>query len=392
MRHRPGEEALFIIFSIHGACMNHTFTSFNDVRPEVASFESYEPGLSIAEIAERYGLSRVIKMASNENPLGVSPKVQKVLEKNIGQAFRYPQSGNPRLVKALAAFYGVDAGRIFVGNGSDEIIDLLFRVRAIPGVHNAVAHRPCFGLYPTQAKMAGVELRQAPLKSDFSFNFHGILELVDENTTLVIITSPDNPSGQAASASEIAALAKALPPACLLVVDEAYIEFADPGHSPLALIDELPNMAIMRTFSKVYGLAGMRIGYAILPPAIADYMWRVRLPFSLNILAEEAAIAALEDTEFRERTIALVRRGRRLLTKELQAMGCEVIPSMSNFLMFRTLEGSADVKKLHSDLLRRGIIIRALKSYHLPHWLRVSVGTDEENDIFLRYVREILGA
>ena len=372
--------------------MNLPFTSFNDVRPEVASFESYEPGLSIAEIAERYGLSRVIKMASNENPLGVSPRVREVLEKSIGQAFRYPQSGNPRLVKALAAFYGVDAGRIFVGNGSDEIIDLLFRVRAIPGVHNAVVFRPCFGLYPTQAKMAGVELRQAPLKPDFSFDFPGLLKLVDENTTLVIVTSPDNPSGRAASADELAALAKALPPACLLVVDEAYIEFAGPEHSLLPRLGELPNVALMRTFSKVYGLAGMRIGYAILPPAIADYMWRVRLPFSLNILAEEASLAALEDAEFRERTIALVQRGRKELTEGLRSMGCEVLPSMSNFLMFRTPEGSAGVKKLHGELLRRGIIIRALGGYHLPDWLRVSIGTDEENELFLRHVREILGA
>ena len=266
------------------------------------------------------------------------------------------------------------------------------RVRAIPGVHNAVAFRPCFGLYPTQAKMAGVELRQAPLKPDFSFDFPGLLKLVDENTTLVIVTSPDNPSGRAASADELAALAKALPPACLLVVDEAYIEFAGPEHSLLPRLGELPNVALMRTFSKVYGLAGMRIGYAILPPAIADYMWRVRLPFSLNILAEEAALAALEDAGFREDTIALVQRGRRALTDGLRSMGCEVLPSMSNFLMFRTPEGTADVKTLHGELLRRGIIIRALGGYHLPDWLRVSVGTDEENELFLRHVREILGA
>ena len=176
------------------------------------------------------------------------------------------------------------------------------------------------------------------------------------------------------------------------MVDEAYIEFAGPEHSLLPRLGELPNVALMRTFSKVYGLAGMRIGYAILPPAIADYMWRVRLPFSLNILAEEAALAALEDAGFREDTIALVQRGRRALTDGLRSMGCEVLPSMSNFLMFRTPEGTADVKTLHGELLRRGIIIRALGGYHLPDWLRVSVGTDEENELFLRHVREILGA
>lgn len=215
---------------------------------------------------------------------------------------------------------------------------------------------------------------------------------MDENTTLVIVTSPDNPSGRVASVDDLEALARALPPACLLVVDEAYIEFAGPEYSLLSRLDSLPNVALMRTFSKVYALAGLRIGYAILPPAIADYMWRVRLPFSLNILAEEAALAALADADFRERSVELVRRGRVRLTEGLRALGCEVIPGLSNFLMFRLPEGSMSVKTLHEELLKRGVIIRALGGYHLPEWLRVSVGTDEENELFLRLVREILGA
>ena len=366
------------------------FTSCLDVRPEVETFESYEPGLSIAEIAERYGLERVIKMASNENPLGTSPVVRQAILDHAVDVFRYPQSGNPRLVKALADFYHVDPKTVFVGNGSDEVIDLLFRIRAVPGVHNAVAFRPCFGLYPTQARMAGVELRQAPLREDFSFDFDALLALTDENTTLAFVTSPDNPSGRVASLEDLKALSRALPPACLLVVDEAYTEFAGPEHSLLGQLQDLPNVALMRTFSKVYGLAGQRIGYGILPERIADYLWRVRLPFSINILAEEAAMAALRDTDFREKTIALVRRGRDLLTRELRAMGCEVPPSMSNFIMFRPPAGTADAAAIHAGLLRRGIIIRALKSYHLPEWLRVSMGTDEENELFLKYVRELL--
>lgn len=372
--------------------MSSCFTSCCDVRPEVAAFESYEPGLSIAEIAERYGLARVIKMASNENPLGVSPQVRQVIAAKATEAFRYPQSGNPRLVRALAEHCGVEAGRICVGNGSDEIIDLLFRIRCVPGVHNAVAFRPCFGIYPTQARMAGVELRQTPLNPDFSFDFEGLLNLVDENTTLVFVTSPDNPSGRIADVVELEKLARALPPACLLIVDEAYTEFAGPEHSLLSKLGELPNVALIRTFSKVYGLAGLRIGYGILPPALADYMWRVRLPFSLNILAEEAALAALKDTAFREETIALVRRGREQITRELRAMGCEVLPSMSNFVMFRPASGAPGAKTVHGELLRKGIIIRSLGGYHLPDWLRVSMGTDEENTLFLQYMREILGA
>ena len=169
------------------------------------------------------------------------------------------------------------------------------------------------------------------------------------------------------------------------------MEIAGPEHSVMTRLDRLPNVAVMRTFSKVYGLAGLRIGYAVLPPAIADYMWRVRLPFSLNILAEEAALAALADTDFRIRTEELVKRGRAKLTEELTAMGCEVTPSFSNFIMFRLPEGSMDARTLHGELLKRGVIIRALGSYHLPDRLRVSVGTDEENELFLKLVHETLG-
>ena len=369
--------------------MSPAFESFTDVRPEVASFESYEPGLSIAEIAERYGLDRVVKLASNENPFGVSPRVLKVLREKAGEAFRYPQSGNPRLVKALAACYHVDPKRIFIGNGSDEVIDLLFRVRAVPGVHNAIAFKPCFGLYPTQAKMAGVEFRQVPLEPDFTFDFQKLLGIADENTTLAFVTSPDNPSGRAADVAELEKFAASLPPACLLIVDEAYAEFAGEGCSMLPVLDRHPNTVVMRTFSKVYGLAGLRIGYAILPQEIADYLWRVRLPFSLNILAEEAALAALDDAEFRERTIAHVQKERKRISESLAAMGCEVVPSRSNFMMFRPPQGGPDAKEVHSRLLRRGVIIRALRSYGLPQWLRVNVGTEEENSLFLQCIREI---
>lgn len=366
------------------------FTSPDDVRPDVAGFDPYEPGLSIDEIKQRYNLDRVIKLASNENPLGVSPKVQAVLRDKSDLAFRYPQAGNPRLVKALASCHGVDPARIFVGNGSDEVIDLLFRVRSVPGVHNAVAFRPCFGMYPTQARMAGVDLRRAHLKDDFDFDFEALLERVDNKTTLVFITTPDNPSGRLAPTRELLRVARSLPSACLLVLDEAYIDFAGEEHSLLGQLDQLPNVALLRTFSKIYGLAGMRIGYGILPPRLADYMWRVRLPFSLNILAEEAALAALSDTEFRAATLKLVREGRSMLVEKLQALGCTVIPSHANFLMFSPPAGGPDAKTLNAALLQRGIILRSLGGYQLPNWLRLTVGTAEENAWFLTECEAIL--
>ena len=370
--------------------MSMPFTSPDDVRPEVAAFEPYEPGLSIEEIQRRYSLERVVKMASNENPLGASPVVQAVLQDNVEYVYRYPQAGNPRLTAALAGRLGVDPARVFVGNGSDEVIDLLFRVRAVPGVHHAVAFRPRFGLYVTQARLAGVELRRARLAEDFSFDFDSLLERVDANTTLVFVTSPDNPSGRLAPVRDLIRVARALPPACLLVVDEAYIDFAGEEHSLLKHLDEVPNVALLRTFSKVYGLAGLRVGYGILPPRLADYMWRVRLPFSVNVLAEQAAVAALEDDIFREITQRVVAEGRTVLSDGLRALGCTVLPSHANFLMFAPPVGGPDARVLHQTLLERGIIVRALGGYHLPDWLRVSVGMEEENRLFLAECADIL--
>ena len=370
--------------------MSMPFTSPDDVRPEVAAFEPYEPGLSIEEIQRRYSLERVVKMTSNENPLGASPVVQAVLQDNVEYVYRYPQAGNPRLTAALAGRLGVDPARVFVGNGSDEVIDLLFRVRAVPGVHNAVAFWPCFGLYVTQARLAGVELRRARLAEDFSFDFDSLLERVDANTTLVFVTSPDNPSGRLAPVRDLIRVARALPPACLLVVDEAYIDFAGEEHSLLKHLDEVPNVALLRTFSKVYGLAGLRVGYGILPPRLADYMWRVRLPFSVNVLAEQAAVAALEDDIFREITQRVVAEGRTVLSDGLRALGCTVLPSHANFLMFAPPVGGPDARVLHQTLLERGIIVRALGGYHLPDWLRVSVGMEEENRLFLAECADIL--
>lgn len=363
-----------------------------EVRPEVASFASYEAGISIEEIAQKYGLSKVVKLASNENPFGISPKVQAVLQDKIGESFRYPAAKNPRLVQAIAQYYGkkyshIKPEQIFIGNGSDELIDLLFRVRIDPAVQNAVAFKPCFGLYETQAQFHGCALRQAPLRDDFSFDVDALLELVDENTALVLITNPDNPSGRLMPKEDMIRLAKSLPSACLLVIDEAYIEFAEADLSLLSDLPKYPNVAIMRTFSKVYGLAGLRIGYAILPEELAEYLWRVRLPFSLNYLAQEAAITALFDDDFRKKTIEHVEKSRTLIMQTLKDFGCEVIPSASNFIMFKPPK---DAILVHQKLLEKGYIIRSLKAYGLAKYLRVNVGLDDENTGFLHTLQSIL--
>ena len=234
------------------------------VRPEIASLSAYVPGMSIAEVRERYGLSRVIKMASNENPLGVSPLVRKVLATSLEEAFRYPQGGNPALREALARAHHVSPERIVVGNGSDEIIDMLIRMLAVPGRHSVVCFEPCFSLYPIQARICGVETRRCPLSPDYSFDLDALFSLVDAGTRLVFVTTPDNPSGYCPPLAAMRRLAEQLErhfPRCLLVVDEAYMDFAGascgeaPRFSLLASGDLPANVAILRTFSKSYGLA-----------------------------------------------------------------------------------------------------------------------------------------
>jgi len=361
------------------------------LRPETLSYTPYSPGLSIDEIKERYGLATVIKLASNENPLGASPQVVRALERKAASVFRYPQSGNPRLVEAIARFHGVGRECVVPGNGSDEIIDLLIRVKARPGIDNVAAFDPSFSIYRLQSRLCGVSMRTAPLPADFSFPFEELLKLCDENTALVFVTNPDNPSGYAVKADAIVSLARRLPPRALLVVDEAYVEFALPEeeYSVLGRLSELPNVAVLRTFSKLYGLAGVRLGFGVMPAWLADILMRVRLPFSVSLAAEAAGLAALQDTAFRQASLEAVATGRAFLFKELSRLSCRPRPSQANFLLFTP---PVAAEKVFQDLLAKGIIIRPLSSYGLPDDLRVSIGSAQENRAFINALHDALTA
>ncbi|EPR37076.1 Histidinol-phosphate aminotransferase [Desulfovibrio sp. X2] len=363
-----------------------------EVRPEAREFDAYVPGLSIEEIRQKYGLANIIKLASNENPLGVSPIVEKALRDHAPEAFRYPRCGNPELNARLADHFGVPVERVVTGNGSDEIIDLLVRVKARPGQDNVVAFKPCFSMYELCSRMCGVEFRQVPLAEDFSFPFDELIDTCDENTALVFITSPDNPTGYTATSAEILDLAARLPERAILVVDEAYVDFADEPEqrSVLPHLAELENVVMLRTFSKAYGLAGLRLGAGVVPGWLGEMMRACQIPFSVNILAVYAGLAALSDRVFYQETLRVVREGRANLAKGLAALGCEVSPSQANFLMFRLPEGSPEARQAFEGLLARGVIVRPLASYGMPDRMRVSVGTRRENDIFLKTLGEVL--
>jgi histidinol-phosphate aminotransferase len=362
--------------------------------PQVAGFTPYVAGLSIDEIKERYGLTNVVKLASNENPLGASPLAVKAIRRAAELAFRYPQHGAPRLNRAVAGWLGVDEGRVVTGNGSDELIDLLVRVKARPGIDNILAFRPCFSIYELQARLCGVELRQAPLRGDFSLDFEALLALADGNTAICFVTTPDNPSGYAPPVDELEGFARRLPPDCLLVVDEAYMDFAAPqeAFTILPRLSRHPNVAVIRTFSKMFGLAGVRCGMGVLPQSLAEAVQKVKPPFSVSLLAEEAALAALRDEHFIRCTLETVAAGREQLAEGLGALGCRVAPSQANFLLFTLpVDAGAGARECFEALLRQGIIIRPLASYGLDDALRVSVGTERENRLFLEAMAGVLG-
>ena len=354
------------------------------MQPQVLDFKPYAAGLSLEDIQSRYQLNRVIKLSSNENPLGMSPLVQRRIQHCAALGFRYPRAGSPELTQALADFYALPRDRLLICNGSDEAIDLLIRVLARPGKDHLLVCDPCFSMYQLQAKLCGVAVRGVPLNPDFSFPWEALLSRVDDATGLVFITNPDNPSGFAAPKDEILKFAEQLPPSCFLVLDEAYIEFADAPEqlSPLQELQSLThrNLIILRTFSKMYGLAGLRVGYGILPPAVREYLLRVKSPFSVNLLAEQAAITALQDQDFTKLTVESVQQGRAYLSRELNRLGCRVFPSQANFVMFQP-PGSA--QELFESLLKLGIIIRPLTGYGLEDFLRVSIGNRSENQALI---------
>jgi len=358
------------------------------IRPELKDLAPYEPGRSIAEIRQELGLGTVVKMASNENPLGASPLVKKTVQRRANLIFRYPRPNSPDLTAALGKHLDLPQDRFVVGNGSDEIIDLLIRVLARPGQDNIVIFDPSFSIYRLQASLCGVSLLQIPLNADFSFPFSHLLANVDRNTALVFLTNPDNPSGYTAHAEDLVSLARNLPPTAVLVVDEAYIEFADlpERYSPLSRLDELDNVVLLRTFSKLYGLAGLRLGYGIMPAWLSDLLHRVKLPFSVNLLAEAAGLTALQDAFFVQASREAVLQGRRVLTKDLQQLGWTVYPSQANFILVKP---TCPAQSLIHDLLHRGYIIRGLDSYGLSDWVRISIGTEVENRGFVQACRAI---
>jgi len=348
----------------------------------VRSIAPYQPGKPIAELAREMGLDErtIVKLASNENPRGIGPRTRAAIDAALAEVARYPDGNGFELKQALARRYGVDMGSIVLGNGSNDVLELVALAFLGPG-RAAVYSQHCFAVYPLATQARGARSIVVAAKS-YGHDLEAMARAIDDETYVAWVANPNNPTGTFARHEEIEAFLKRVPERVLVVLDEAYNEYLTPelrSDTP-RLIKRHPNLVVTRTFSKAYGLAGLRVGYALAHPSVADVMNRVRQPFNVNSIALAAATAALDDMEFVARSYAENLRGRKRLEEGATALGLDYIPSHANFITLKVGKGA----EVYKRLLRRGVIVRPIGGgYGLPEHLRVTVGTPEENERFL---------
>ena len=346
----------------------------------------YPPGKPIEELEREMGIKNSIKLASNENPLGPSPMAIQAIKKNLNTLHRYPDGSGYYLKSNLSKKYNVPLDQIILGNGSNELIELTVRVFLSPGDH-VVQASPTFLIYEKMVKAAGGQMTPVPL-SNFRIDLNEILKAVTPKTKIIFINNPNNPTGSVLLREEMLQFLNDVPDDVIVVLDEAYIEFVsdEAAATGLELLPHHPLLLVLRTFSKLYGLAGLRIGYGFASKKPIDYMNRVRQPFNANTLAQAAANAALEDSEFASQTLKTVRDGLRYLYQSLNDMGLEYIPTQTNFFLIKVPQGG---KKIFELMLKEGVIVRSMDSYGLPQYIRINVGLQEENERFIKTLRKV---
>src|SRR5690606_5219041 len=344
----------------------------------VRSIAPYQPGKPISELARELGLKEetIVKLASNENPRGIGPRTRAAIDAALGEVSRYPDGNGYHLKLALSRRYGVDMSSIVLGNGSNDVLELVAQAFLGPG-RAAVISEHAFAVYPLATQARGARAIVVPAR-DYGHDLEAMAKAIDDETFVVWVANPNNPTGTYAPADALEAFLRRVPERVLVVLDEAYNEYLPPNlrADTVKWLKRHPNLILTRTFSKAYGLAGLRVGYALAHPSVADVMNRVRQPFNVNSLALAAAEAALDDMEFVAKSYAENLQGLRQLEEGARTLGLEWIPSFGNFVSVRVGK-AADVYK---RLLRRGVIVRPVGGYGLPEHLRVTVGTPEEKD------------
>jgi histidinol-phosphate aminotransferase len=349
-------------------------------KPFVLNYPAYEPGRPIDDVAREMGLdpAGIIKLASNENAFGPSPLAMKAAKRAIEQGQLYPDGGCVELRARLARELGLTPGQLVIGNGSNEVIELLGHVFLNAG-DEVVMGLPEFVVYRLVSLLFGARPVEVPLVN-FRNDLKSLARAVTARTKLVIVATPNNPTGTANTEAELLGFIRALPGTVICVVDEAYGDFADAQPDIRPLIAEGRNVIGLRTFSKLYGLASLRVGYGYSTPELAKLVDRVRQPFNVNAVAQAAAGAALDDVEFKRMCIAENRKGRLQLEAGFAALGLAFVPSQANFVLVRVGDGT----RVSDALQRRGVIVRPVKSYDLPEYVRVTVGTADQNERLLR--------
>ncbi len=355
--------------------------------PGVRQLEPYQPGKPIEELEREYGLADVVKLASNENPLGPGRLARAAIRSCKEMLGRYPDGSGFLLKQALARSLGVSLERITLGNGSNDVLELIARTFLTPA-HQAIFSEHAFAVYPLVTQAIGAEAVVTPAK-DFGHDLKTMAQSVTDRTRLILIANPNNPTGTWVEKAALQELLDSVPAHVLIVVDEAYFEYVDaPGYPDcVAWLKHYSQLIVTRTFSKIHGLAGLRVGYGISHPEVAELMNRVRQPFNVNSLALRAAQAALEDQEHIAHSFAVNKAGLKQLTEAFEQLGLNYIPSVANFI---SVELDCSAAPIYEALLRKGVIVRPVANYGMPNHLRVTVGLEHENAYFIAALTEVL--
>ena len=359
------------------------------VNPALKDLPVYQPGRPIEDVARELGLpaASIIKLASNENPLGPSPAALAAMQKVLASLNLYPDGNAFKLKQKLAEKLGVSPAHLILGNGSNEIIEFVGHALMLAG-SEVVVSQYCFAIYPLVTKIFNASLVTVPAKNH-GHDLDAMLRAITPQTRVVFVANPNNPTGTSVSKTELLTFADKIPARVLLVMDEAYIEFLDDPADFISGIraGQRPNILLMRTFSKIFGLAGLRIGYGIAQPELIIVLEKIRQPFNINSIAQAGALAALDDDEHTRKTRANNSQGLKFYEQAFREMNLEFLPSAANFILVRVGDG----QQVFEQMQKQGVIVRPMGGYQLGEWIRISVGTPAENELCLKVLTSVVG-
>ena len=367
------------------------------VSESIKKITPYKPGKPISEVERELGLKETVKLASNENPLGPSPKVVEAVKNAVLEANFYPDGNAFSLKNAIIEYHAkmgekVEFDEIVVGNGSNEVIDIAIRT-LVGKDEELLVSKQAFVIYELIPAAAEIKVVLVPQTPDHRIDIDGYIKLINKNTKMVCLVNPNNPTGTYYSKAEFEKLLKAMPEEAVLLVDEAYVDFADAPDYPNTMNYRKfhKNTIIARTFSKAFGMSGIRLGYCITTPEIVDYMNRVREPFNTNNIAQAAGIAALNDMDYLKKSVAVNKSGREYYYSEFKRLGLEYLPTQGNFILVKVGEKPSIGAECYDFLLRSGVIVRPMGGYGFPNWIRISIGLEDHNRICIEKIEKFLG-